>query len=197
MISVPWTLRTAEHVDVLMSNRTFETFTELRDRVMCDDGRLLLNGEALSEAVNEMHNFIELVHLLDAQVTDEEVQPPLPSQLPGRFYGADATATERASGEQIELEDLGPLKPGSAAHSVLVVYGDGKTRTSYQASMEACGDFHARRRESTRLLTRFFLEKCGTMPNPAPGGRDHVDAYRITHAGVQELQRLDLEGRST
>lgn len=114
----------------------------------------------------------------------------LPSDRDGRFSGHDATPTEHASGAAIEDRDQGPLKPQTAAHSVLDVYRDGESRTSYGASMEACGDFHARRRESTRLVERGFLRKEGTLPNPAPAGRKQVDAYVITTAGVNELARL-------
>jgi len=113
--------------------------------------------------------------------------------LTGKYHGRDATATERASGTAVEAEDQGSLKPGSAAHSVLSVYGGGERLTSYDASQRACEDFHARRRESTRLLTRGFLVKDGTLPNRAPGGREHVDAYRITDTGRAELGRLDQE----
>lgn len=107
-----------------------------------------------------------------------------------RFSGHDATATERASGAAVEARDQGPLKPHTAAHSVLDVYADGQRRTSYGASMEACGDYHARRRESTRLVERGFLRKDGELRNPAPAGRKHVDAYVITDAGARELGRL-------
>lgn len=128
--------------------------------------------------------------VMPADGFDNETLFSEPSQRPGRFYGWDATATEREAGLAAEEADLGPLKTGSAAHSVLQVYGDGERRTSYGASREACGDFHARRRESTRLLTRGFLVKQGTLPNPAPGGREHVDAYVITDSGRVELRRL-------
>ena len=114
--------------------------------------------------------------------------------LTGKFHGQDATSTERASGEAIEVEDRGPLKPGSAGHSVLSVYGDGERHTAYDASLTATGDFHARRREATRLLERGCLVKDGEMPNRAPNGREHVDAYRITNTGREELLRLDNEG---
>lgn len=114
----------------------------------------------------------------------------LPSDRDGRFSGHDATATEYASGAAVEERDQGPLKPQTAAHSVLDVFRDGQNRTSYGASMEACGDFHARRRESTRLVERGFVRKEGTLPNPAPAGRKQVDAYVITTNGVKELERL-------
>jgi hypothetical protein len=119
-------------------------------------------------------------------------QAPMPgTEQTGRFFGREATETERDAGLAVEAEDAGPLKPGSAAHSVLTIYGDRTRRTSYDASMAACGDYHARRRESTRLLTRGYLVKSGTLPNQSPGGRDHVDAYVITGAGIEELARLD------
>jgi hypothetical protein len=120
-------------------------------------------------------------------------QPSLfEAPLTGKYHGADPTDTERASGLDIEAKNYGPLRPGKAGHSVLAVYGDGARRTAYDASMEACGDYHARRREATRLLERGFLMKDGTLPNHAPGGREQVDAYRISEAGRSELARLDV-----
>jgi hypothetical protein len=62
--------------------------------------------------------------------------------------------------------------------------------TAYDASVAATGDHHAMRREATRLMERGFLVKDGTLPNKAPRGREHVDAYRITAAGRTELARL-------
>lgn len=109
----------------------------------------------------------------------------------GRFYGRAATATERESGEAVEARDVGPLRKGSAGHKVLRVYGDRVRRTSYEASWIVAGDWHSKRRESTRLVERGFLRKNGTMANRAPAGRKHVDAYEITDAGVAELRRLD------
>ena len=113
--------------------------------------------------------------------------------LTGKYHGANPTDTERAAGEDIEAKTDGPLRPGKAGHSVLSIYGDGDRRTAYDASKEACNDYHARRRESTRLLERGFLTKDGTLPNRAPAGREHVDAYRISEAGRTELARLDSE----
>jgi len=112
---------------------------------------------------------------------------------PRRYVGPSPTATERASGEAIAQRERGPLKAGSAGHQVLTVYADGERRTSYDASMSATGDWHASRRESTRLMERGYLEKDGTMPNRSPKGRKHVDAYRITPAGRMALGDLDRE----
>lgn len=105
----------------------------------------------------------------------------------GKYSGPDPTATEESSGAIIERERRGPMKRGGAEHTVLLIYGDGRRRTSYDASFEAVGDFHAKRRESTRLLERGYLQKDGTMPNRALAGRPHVDAYRITATGRDAL----------
>jgi hypothetical protein len=105
----------------------------------------------------------------------------------GKYSGAGATATEESSGAIIETERRGPIKRGGAEYIVLTIYADGRRRTSYDASYEAVGDFHAKRRESTRLLARGYLRKDGTLPNRALAGRPHVDAYRITAAGLDAL----------
>jgi hypothetical protein len=105
----------------------------------------------------------------------------------GKYSGADPTSTEESSGAIIERERRGPMKRGGAEHTVLTVYADGRRRTSYDASFEAVGDFHAKRRESTRLLERGYLQKDGTLPNRALAGRPHVDAYRITATGLNAL----------
>jgi hypothetical protein len=105
----------------------------------------------------------------------------------GKYSGSEPTGTEKDSGDNIERERRGPMKRGGAEHVVLQVYGDGRRRTSYDASFEAVGDFHAKRRESTRLLERGFLQKDGTLPNRALAGRPHVDAYRLTATGRDAL----------
>lgn len=120
-----------------------------------------------------------------------DASPVVPSHATGRFSGSNPTRTERESGDAVEERDLGPLRPGTVAHKVLRVFGDGQTRTAYHASRESCGDFHGRRREATRLYMRGFVVKRGTLPNPAPSGRSHVDAFVITEAGRAELRRLD------
>lgn len=119
----------------------------------------------------------------DRQVEGEQL-------VTGKFYGPDPTSTERESGTEIELDDSGPLKPGGAGHLLLDQYASGKRMTAYQASYMATGDFHAIRREARRLYMRGFLTKDGTLPNPAPRGREQVDAFRITEAGTLELERL-------
>lgn len=109
----------------------------------------------------------------------------------GIYHGTEPTATERASGEAIEDENLGkPLRPGGAGHRALQAFASGERLTAYDASVRATGDFHAVRREATRLLVRGFLVKDGTLVNRAPRGRNQVDAYRITDAGAAELLRL-------
>lgn len=118
---------------------------------------------------------------------EREYQPP---QRPGRYSGNDATETERESGAAVEKREVGKLRKGGAGHQVLRVYADNEARSSYEASYIACGSYHGRRRESTRLVERGLLEKWGTTRNPDPMGRDHVDAYRITSAGRRELVRL-------
>ena len=79
--------------------------------------------------------------------------------MTGKYHGKGATDTERASGVEVEIEDMGPLKPGGAGHSVLRVYGSGDRLTAYDASMRACGDYHARRRESTRTAHTLLPER--------------------------------------
>lgn len=110
--------------------------------------------------------------------------------LTGKYHGNNATPTERSSGEEIERNNFGPLKPGGAGHMALQAYADGERRTAYDASVVISGDYHALRRESTRLVERGFLVDDGTLPNHAPRGRKHVQARRITTAGLLELQRL-------
>jgi len=111
-------------------------------------------------------------------------------EITGRFFGPSPTETERESGTAIEEREFGPLRQGSAGHRVLAQYNLVIHMTSYAASYLASGDYHAMRRESTRLLVRGLLEKDGVLPNPAPRGRPHVDAYRITPRGRLELKVL-------
>ena len=113
-----------------------------------------------------------------------------PASVTGKYFGPNPTDTERASGEEIEVERRGPIRRGGAMHRVLLVYADGQRRTAYDASFECSGDFHARRRESTRLEERGFLVKDGTLPNRAKNGRPHVAAYRVTASGHAENARL-------
>ena len=110
--------------------------------------------------------------------------------LTGKYFGRNATESERESGVEIEKSNLGQLRQGGAGHTVLFQYRQGARLTAYDASLYACGDPHARRRESTRLLVRGFLKKDGHLPNPAPKGRAKVDAYVITQEGRSELARL-------
>lgn len=119
--------------------------------------------------------------------------PPEQFQIPltGRYVGPKPTETERASGEQVEVDNQGPMKPGKAGHKVLAEYREGERLTAYDASLRACGDYHAMRRESTRLLRRQLLVKDGTLPNRAPRGRDQVDAYKISDDGRSTLEQLD------
>lgn len=114
--------------------------------------------------------------------------------LTGRYVGPEPTETEQASGEQIELDNQGPMKPGKAGHKVLAEYRDGERLTAYDASLRASGDYHAMRRESTRLYERRLLVKDGTLPNRAPRGRDQVDAYKISDDGRSTLALLDALG---
>lgn len=114
-------------------------------------------------------------------------------EVTGRFFGSSPTVTERESGTIIEVENLGPLKPGGAGHSVLQVFGDGRRRTAYDASFDAIGDYHGRRRETRRLFDRGYLEKNGVLPNAAKNGRPRVDAFQITIDGRVALDRLDRE----
>lgn len=117
--------------------------------------------------------------------------PLLPEGRPGRYSGAAPTATEKASGDVIEAANLGPLRRGGAGHRVLRVFRPGERLTSYDASFRAAGDYHSKRREATRLTERGLLVKDGEMSNPSPGGRERVDAYRLTAAGAAELERLN------
>lgn len=112
-----------------------------------------------------------------------------------RYYGADATETERASGEAVHEREHKTMRRGGLGHRTLSAYvsRDGQRTTAYHASYAICGDYHLHRRESTRLLARNppLLVKVGTMPNPAPGTNKHVDVYEITAAGREELRRLN------
>lgn len=127
--------------------------------------------------------------LFDLPDPEREYQPV----VTGRYFGSTPTTTERESGAAIEIERHGPLKRGRAGHVVLMQYKYGERLTAYEASLGASGDWHAKRRESTRLLERGFLRKDGTKPNQAPSGRPHVDAFVITSAGLDELRRLANE----
>ena len=122
------------------------------------------------------------------------VQPSLlepPALVTGKYHGADATATEEISGAAVEVDRAGPLRPDSLAHRILAQYRNRERLTAYEASLRLTGDFHAKRRESTRLLERGYLRKDGTKKNEAPSGRPHVDAFVITPAGIEELGRLE------
>jgi hypothetical protein len=123
---------------------------------------------------------------------DAALAPVVVEAVTGRYFGRDATATERESGVAVEQErePAKPIRPGSLAHQVLRLYAAGERLTAYEASMRHSGDWHSKRRESTRLLVRGFLVKDGTKKNKAPSGRARVDAYRITPAGLDELERL-------
>lgn len=120
------------------------------------------------------------------------MSPKLEEYRVGLYYrhGPEATETERESGEIVEDDNRGPLKPGRNGHRALAAFGDGRRMTAYEASRRACGDYHAMRREARRLVDRGFLAKDGVLPNPAPRGRPHVDAFVITDAGRAELARL-------
>ncbi len=169
------------------SDEAFEHMRQLHERI-----------EAGEIPRHEGENEAAVIHAFHREfpglIWHGEPLPAPGAARAGRFYGNAPTATERASGEQKEAEDEGPLRPGTAAHKVLVIYGDGARRTAYDASHECSGDWHSKRRESTRLLDRRFLRKAGTLPNRSPAGRDHVDAYVITYAGRVELARLQSEG---
>lgn len=112
-------------------------------------------------------------------------------QLTGKYSGPSPTETERESGAEIERTRFGPLRPNSVGHRALAAWRGGDRLTAYTASARMTGDYHAIRREATRLVVRGFLQKDGTLPNHAPRGRKNVDAYRITVVGRAELDRLD------
>lgn len=116
-------------------------------------------------------------------------------ELTGKFFRRRANETERESGVAVELRDQGPLKPGGAGHLILRVFGQypHRTLTAYDASYLAFSEWHARRREATRLVARGYLVKDGVLANRAPMGRPHVIGYRITAAGLAALARLDQE----
>lgn len=111
--------------------------------------------------------------------------------LTGKYSGPSPTETEQESGEAVEQARFGPLRPNSVGHQALAAWRSGERLTAYTASARMTGDYHAIRREATRLVVRGFLQKDGTLPNHAPRGRKNVDAYRITAIGRVELDRLD------
>lgn len=119
-------------------------------------------------------------------------QTTIEDYLTGKYTGPNPTETEAESGAVIEKERRGPIRAGSVSHRALIAWADREPRTAYDASMKMTGDYHAIRREATRLLERGFLAKHGTLPNPAPRGRKHVDAYQLTPAGDAELARLGM-----
>lgn len=152
----------------------------------------LASGEELIPSDAELAAEQEAENDWRAQIPDEtdDEDPQLALDVTGKYHGHDATETERISGTAVELDRTGPLRAGSLAHRTLDVYGNGERLTAYEASMRLAGDWHAKRREATRLLVRGYLVKQGTKPNEAPSGRPHVDAYVITDAGRAELARL-------
>lgn len=172
----------------------------VRDALAADDvDPIPSDADAIAEQDGDWRTLAAVEEPADLSDGEREmIQQSLPLSdgdgISGRYFGADATATERESGVEVELDpdrdDRRPIRPGSLAHQILAQYGGGERLTSYEASLRSSGDWHAKRRESTRLLVRGFLMKDGTKPNDAPSGRPHVDAYRITEAGLSELARL-------
>jgi len=118
---------------------------------------------------------------------DEEFEPS------GKYSGKDPEPTEKESGDAVERREQGKLKRRSAGHLVLYQYRDRERHTAYDASFMATGDYHSKRRESTRLFERGFLVHDGTLPNQADAGREHVQAFRINGSGMLELVRLGAE----
>lgn len=122
-------------------------------------------------------------------VVDDEAKALLGATL---YAGRNPTQTELWSAEAVAA-DRGrdkPLRPRGAGHLALYQFRRGERMTAYEASRRAVGDWHSKRREVERLLQRGFVRKDGTLPNEAPAGREHVDAYVITEAGMDELRRL-------
>jgi hypothetical protein len=213
---VKWKLRaqpaTVKHrampeqtVEVVMEDPAYETMRELRATVT-DPARPMPEREA---ALNELHVLFEFHHFfasdfdlapIDAsrqiEIVDEvevaapEITDPEQLSITGRYHGNGATETETESGIAKEVENQGPLRIGGAGHRALSAFASGDRLTAYEASVRATGDFHAIRREATRLVVRGFLRKEGSLANPAPHGRPNVDAYRLTERGVLELRRL-------
>lgn len=143
---------------------------------------------------------LQVGHFHDAKVEfravmvdpESEASAAARTQPPSKFYGADATDTEREAGEAVAKKRQGPIQKGGALHLALQAFGDGERKTAYDASVQAAGDYHAIRREATRLADDFdppMLQREGTLPNQAPRGRD-VQAFRITPHGSEQLRRL-------
>lgn len=110
-----------------------------------------------------------------------------------RQQGAMPTEVESAEAILRGSDPSKPLKVGGAGHRVLATYADGWPMTAYEASLIACGNHHGKRRESRRLYMRGYLELMPfTLPNPAPEGRPHVEAWRITRAGREWLEANPL-----
>ena len=108
-----------------------------------------------------------------------------------KYVGPDPTESEQESGETIELDDHGPIQPGSPKHKMLFAFFHRGRCTAYDASYMATGDWHAIRREARRLYMRGLIAKDGHLPNRAPRGRAKVDAWVVTPAGEEELKRLE------
>lgn len=186
MTTVIWPLGTGNQVELNQTEHDWlqGLYRQLREgeisaRECANQARVLLDFKTLLPGC----------HMLPERDPAPALVPPRTGA--GRYSGPDPTLTEAISGDEIEADrDAGPIRPGGAMHTVLTAYGEGGRMTSYDASFAVSGDWHSKRRESTRLMERGFLAKNGTLPNKAPAGREHVDAYVITFAGRQELQRL-------
>jgi hypothetical protein len=130
-------------------------------------------------------------HEESATERKESVNQLASRKNPFHKHHTAAMPTEVAAAEaKLRDEDPErPLKVGGAAHKVLLVYASvagelNSAMTAYEASKRACDDYHAKRRESRRLFDRKYLEKVDfELPNPAQDGR-HVEAFRITQAGL-------------
>lgn len=105
LVAVPWTLRAQpatpnspatpkRRVEVQMEPDTYRLFLRLRAKVF-DGERLLLEGDELHAALDEMHNLVEMTFLLGAQVT---AQPPVEADYSARTEAL--AAVERLESEK-------------------------------------------------------------------------------------------------
>lgn len=105
LVGVPWTLRAQpetpnspaqpkRRVEVQMEPDTYRLFLRLRAKVF-DGERLLLEGDELHAALNEMHNLVEMTFMLGAQVT---AQPPVEEDHSARTEAL--AAVERLESEK-------------------------------------------------------------------------------------------------
>jgi hypothetical protein len=112
-VKVPWTLREQQatatlpyrpkmRVEVIMDPATYRVFAMLRSKVMDGDGKLLLEGEALHKALDEMHNLVEITYMMDGQVVEA---PPVEVVVDANARTEALAAAERLEADGWKIPD--------------------------------------------------------------------------------------------